>query len=296
VKGWYDARLAATFFLLGSSSFQLADKAAESLAGRNRKLLLPQLTFWEIVRAQPWYNAVFGPEQIMDRFAPQVESLLLACMAFGHYPEAVLTPDKRSYLLNLVSDTLWKDLLQMGLIKTPDVIRRLLMLLAHQTGSEVSVNELSTALGLARPTVERYLELLEQAFVIFRLVAFSTNPRKEISKSRKIYFWDTGIRNALLNEFSTHPLRSDIGALWENWVVAEFARQNLLSGAHKNLYFWRSRSGSEVDLISRMDEGMQAYEIKWNPKRTIGRAFSDLYHIPVRTIDRTRPLFRIDEE
>ena len=294
VKGWHDSSVAAAIILLGSSEIEISGHAAESLAGRNIKRILPPLTFSEVVRSRSWATG-FDAETLRSQFAPQVDSMLLSCMAFGHYPESVLTPDKRSYLLNLASDVLWKDLLHLGLVRTPDSIRRLLTLLAHQIGSEASINELSSASGLARNTVEKYLGILEQAFIVFRLPAFSSNPRKEISKSHKIYFWDTGIRNALLNEFSEDEMRPDIGPLWENWVVAEFAKQNLLTGQTKNLHFWRSNSGSEVDLVIRRDDRLWAYEIKWNPRRQPGRAFTDKYGVPVSVIHRSGPLFDIDE-
>ncbi len=115
-------------------------------------------------------------------------------------------------------------------------------LLAHQVGNEVSTHELATQLQIARQTVERYLDLLEETYVIFRLPAFSTNPRKEIAKGKKVFFWDTGIRNALLNAFSTEEFRPDIGVLWENWVIAEAAKHNLLQGCPSELFFWRSRA------------------------------------------------------
>ena len=293
VKGWYDTRSPLKVILLGSSSLDLVSQAVESLAGRNEKLILPPLLFGEILAAQPWYADTFTREQLEEHFADQLQTLLLSSMAFGHYPEAVTTEDKTSYLLNLISDYLWKDILQLGLVKTPDLIRRLLMLLAHQVGSEVSINELATNLGIARPTVTRYLDLLEQTFVIFRLPAFSTNPRKEINKSQKIFFWDTGIRNALLNDLSTHPLRPDIGALWENWVVAEFARQNLLGGQRKNLYFWRTRAGAEVDLVVKEGGEMQAYEIKWRKRRSAKRAFTSRYGIDVQIVNHTAPLVEL---
>jgi predicted AAA+ superfamily ATPase len=295
VKGWHDSGVRPVILLLGSSAVEISGRAAESLAGRNIKRILPPLIFREIVRSRSW-AAGFDEETIRSQFVPQIGSLLLSCLAFGHYPESVLTPDKRPYLLNLSSDVLWKDLLHLGLVKTPDSIRRLLSLLAHQIGSEASINELSSATGLARNTVEKYLGILEQAFIVFRLPAFSSNPRKEISKSRKIFFWDTGIRNALLNEFSEDEMRPDIGPLWENWVVAEFAKQNLLSGQMKNLYFWRSHAGSEVDLVVRRDDRLWAYEIKWNPRRQPGRAFTDKYGVPVTVIHRSEPLFNIEEQ
>jgi uncharacterized protein len=151
------------------------------------------------------------------------------------------------------------------------LIRRLLLLHAHQAGNEVSVNELATQLQMGRLTVERYLELLAQTFVIFRLPAFSTNPRKEISKSHKVFFWDTDIRNALLNAFSADELRPDIGSVWENWVIAEMAKQNALLGSPCDLFFWRSRSQAEVDLVIKAESGLQAFEIKWNQRRAGGR-------------------------
>ena len=294
IKGWHDSRLPVIFILLGSSSIRIADHAAESLAGRNKKRILPSLSFWEIIRSQPWSRG-FSPEQIQDQFSEAIDSLLLHCLVFGHYPEAVITSDKRSYLMNLTSDILVRDLLQLGLIRTPDHIQKILSLLAHQIGSEVSINELSKTSGISRSTIERYLSLLEQSFVIFKLPAFSSNPRKEITKSQKYYFWDTGIRNALLNEFSENPYRSDIGGLWENWVIAEFARQNLLSGQRRKLYFWRSRAGSEVDLVIQKDELLWSFEIKWNPKRRPGRAFTGAYQTPVSTIHRQAPIFFIEE-
>jgi len=293
VKGWYDARVPIKVVLLGSSSLDLLDKSAESLTGRNEKLYLPPLVFHEILSTQPWYSAVFSRDQLQTQFASQIQTLLLQTMVFGNYPETVTSIDKRRYLTNLVSDYLLKDVLQMGLAKTPAVIRRLLLLLAYQAGAEVSVSELATSLGSARPTVERYLDLLEQTFVIFRLPAFSTNPRKEIAKSSKVFFWDTGVRNALLNELQVNPLRSDIGRLWENWVVAEMAKQNLQSGNRKSLYFWRSRAGSEVDLIIKEGETLQAYEIKWSRQKARARAFAEQYRVTVEIIDSSRPLIEL---
>jgi hypothetical protein len=122
------------------------------------------------------------------------------------------------------------------------------------------------------------------------LPAFSTNPRKEIAKSQKIYFWDTGIRNAILNEFSTQELRTDIGNLWENWVVAEFAKLNLLSGQKQNLYFWRSRAGAEIDLIIKSSGQLQAFEIKWKRQKAPTKVFSATYNIPIEIITSACPL------
>lgn len=290
IKGWYDAKVPTKMALLGSSSLNLLDQSAESLTGRNVKLFLTPLSFREILSVQPWYSETFKADQLQKQFSDQIKTVLLQTMVFGSYPEAVTTVNKQQYLKNLIADYLLKDVLQIGLVKSPETIKELLLLLAYQAGSIVSINELANNLGISRKTVERYLNLLEQTFVIFKLSSFSTNPRKEIAKSSKIFFWDTGIRNALLNEFNVSPLRSDIGNLWENWVVAEFAKQNLQEGSPKNLYFWRSRAGSEIDLVTKEGEEIKAYEIKWSGKKAATRAFSEHYKIKVKVIGNSQPL------
>ena len=289
IKGWHDARLPAKFLLLGSSSLNLLDQAAESLTGRNRKLVLPPLLFSETLGTQVWANADAAPDHLCQHFAPQLRAFLMQRLSFGSYPEIVTSDQPTRLLRELSSDYLWKDVLQAGLVKTPDLIKRLLLLLAHQAGAEVSVNELATQLQMARPTVNRYLDLLEQTFVIFRLPSFSTNPRKEITKSQKMFFWDTGIRNALLNAFSTDEFRPDIGALWENWVIAEVAKRNALLGSPAELYFWRSRAQSEVDLVVKQANDLQAFEIKWSPRRVSGRAFRDAYGVEIKPIHSENP-------
>lgn len=289
VKGWYDARLPVKILLLGSSSLELLDHATESLVGRNEKLFLPPLLFDEVIRSRDWFPEAMPMADVARHFKEPVHSCLLQSLTFGGYPEVVTTTDQPALLRNLSSDYLWKDILQTGLVKSPDLIKRLLMLLAHQIGSEVSVHELATQLHMARQTVERYLDLLEQTWVIFRLPSFSTNPRKEIAKSRKIYFWDTGIRNALLGIFSTDELRPDIGVLWENWVISEVAKRNGLLGGSSELNFWRSRAQSEVDLVVRTGDRLRAFEIKWKGKRPVGRAFRSMYGIEVEMLDAANP-------
>lgn len=284
VKGWHDARLPVRILLLGSSSLNLLDQAAESLTGRNEKLMLPPFVFEESLRSQDWYSSGYTARMLHDGFAAPLRTFLMQSLAFGSYPEVVLAADKVRLLRNLSSDYLWKDILQTGSLKSPDLIKRLLTLLAHQVGNEVSTHELATQLQMARPTVERYLDLLEQTYVIFRLPSFSTNPRKEIARSKKVFFWDTGIRNALLNVFSTDELRPDIGPLWENWVIAEAAKDNLLQGRPGELFFWRSRAQSEVDLVIRTGDHIQAFEIKWRPRQFTTRAFTSMYHVAVQPV------------
>jgi hypothetical protein len=289
VKGWYDTGLPLRVLMLGSSSLNLLDQSAESLTGRNERLRLPALVFEEALRSQAWFSDTYTPAVLREQFAAPLRSFLLQSVAFGGYPEVVLADDRTQVLRELSSDYLWKDVLHGGLVKSPDLVKRLLTLLAHRVGSEVSTHELATQLQIARPTVERYLDLLEQTFVVFRLPAFSTNPRKEISRSRKVFFWDTGIRNALLNAFSTDEFRPDIGKVWENWVVAEFARYNLLKGSPAELFFWRTRAQSEVDLVVRTGDALRAFEIKWQARRPVGRAFRARYGADVEVIGADNP-------
>lgn len=291
VKGWYDAGVATKLILSGSSSLHILSQSAEALTGRNEKIFLPPLTFAEILSSQSWYRP--GMKELeWAAFGGQIKALLLSCLVFGGYPEVFVSEEKVKKLNNLSSDYLFKDILQFGLVKTPSVIQRLLFLLAHQVGSLVSINELANNLTISRSTVERFLDLLEQTFVIFRLPAYSTNPRKEIAKSQKIYFWDTGVRNALVGELGLNPLRSDLGRLWESWVVAEFAKKNLLGGNLNRLYFWRSRTGSEVDLVIKKSEGpLQAYEIKWSATKTTTRAFTSQYHLPLQLVNPENVVF-----
>lgn len=288
VKGWYDARVDTKIVLLGSSSLNLLDQTAEPLTGRNEKVFLTPLLFTEVLRSQSWYTPQLTKEHLRNQFAGQVQTLMLQHIVFGGYPEVITTADKEKYLLNLTSDYLLRDVLQSGLVKSPEPIKRLLTLLAHQAGSKVNVAELSGALGIARPTVENYLELLERSYVIFRVGAFSTNLRNEISKDNKIFFWDTGVRNALLKEFSLSPLRSDIGSLFENWVMAEVAKKNLMNGSKLNIHFWRKTDGGEVDIVLRGTDMFKAYEVKWSKQgATRGtRAFANTYGVPVETVNK----------
>ncbi|MDR0932314.1 MAG: ATP-binding protein [Victivallales bacterium] len=289
VKGWYDSKLPVKFVLLGSSSLNLLSQASESLTGRNRKIQLPPLTMSESLQAENWYRQEYTLSVIEEHFALQFRVFLLKSMVFGSYPEVVTSDDKIALLRELSGDYLWKDILQAGLVRTPDLLRRLLTLLAHQVGSEVSTNELSQQLGMSRVTIDRYLDLLEETFVIFRLPAYSTNPRKEIVKSKKIFFWDTGIRNALLNTFDLNENRPDIGSLFENYLISEIAKRNWLSLNPVELYFWRNKDRAEVDLVIKQGGSLQPYEIKWGKKRGSSTAFQNAYGISLKTITSTKP-------
>ncbi len=293
VKGWFDSAIPIKIILLGSSSSDIAKGTAESLAGRNEKLLLPPLMFSEVLSVEEWYNSDLSKGNLLQNFSSQISEILLRNITFGSYPEVVTTSDRLGIISNLASDYLLKDVLRLGLVKDPSVIRKLIVLVARQIGSLVSVNELANTLGISRLTVERYLDLLERTFVIFRLPAYSTNPRKEVNKSQKIYFWDTGVRNAVLGELSINVNRGDMGYLWENWVVAEFAKDIMARNSLAKLHFWRSRGGSEIDLVVGDGQTLSAYEIKWSKGRQSTKAFEEAYGIKPAIIDNSNPLFLI---
>lgn len=237
----------------GSSSLGLASSINEPLTGRKWSFELFPIDWLELRRHLNLYPAL----KTLD------ERLIL-----GSYPEIVTASDNvKTRLSELASSYLYKDVLDFGLVRKPELIIQLLRALAYQVGSQVSYNELANMLQVSNETIRRYIQLLEESYVIFRLEPLSTNPRKEIFTSRKIYFFDNGIRNALIDNFSPLTLRNDQGILWENYVVAEFYKINAHAGRGGRLHYWRSKSGSEVDLIWVNDGNYRAYEIKYNPKK-----------------------------
>ncbi len=266
VKGWYDARVPAKIILLGSSSATLLDTAASELAGRNEKLWLTPLLFEEVLRQQRWYDGQREPVEVQTDFSAQVRALLLNRLVYGSYPEAYLTDDPRQYLTNLSSDYLLKDIFTASIVRSPEDVRRLLLELASELGRMVSVSQLATRLAISRPTVQRYLDLLEGIFVIFSLPAYYTDGVKEVTKSRKYYFWDTGVKNALQREWVVGESRSDLTALWENWVLAEIIKQSWTQRRHEDLFFWRSRNDSTVDLVVKRGRELHAFDIRWQPR------------------------------
>ncbi len=235
----------------GSSSFLLSSRVTESLAGRKKVYTLFPVSMGELA-------------QTHNRF--ELGSQLEERLIYGQYPEVIkLTgyAEKEEYLRDISASYLFKDIFEMENIKYPFKIRDLLRLLAYQLGSQVSLHELGRQLGLNRETVERYLFLLEQSFVIFRLPAFSRNPRKEISKSPKFYFYDNGIRNIVIDDLHTLALRNDTGALWENFILSERLKKLLYERKYANRYFWRTYSGSEIDYVEESGGHLKAFEIKY---------------------------------
>jgi len=197
-------------------------------------------------------------------------------MIYGLYPEIVTDQaDARRNLINLSNNYLYKDLLSFKGVQKPVVLQKLVRALALQLGNEVSYNELSGLLGIDKETVESYIDLLEKSFVVFRLESYSRNLRNEIKKGKKIYFFDNGIRNAVISNFAPLELRNDIGALWENLMISERVKRNAYAESYARMYFWRTHDQKEIDLIEEMDGKLHAFELKSSPKAkaTLPKAF-----------------------
>jgi predicted AAA+ superfamily ATPase len=253
----------------GSSALELANEINEPLTGRKWEYNLYPVSWHELGSL---YNYVERLQQIEQR------------MIFGMYPEVIMNQGKEKEILNnLASSYLYKDLLSYKGIRKPDLLDRLLRALALQIGSEVSYNELGNLLGVDKNTIVTYLDLLEKAYIIFRMNPLSRNLRKEISTSRKIYFCDNGIRNALIANFNPLNMRNDTGPLWENFMVSERKKFNHYNHRYVNMYFWRTHDQKEIDLIEEYDGKFDVYEFKWNVKKPV-RSF-DIFssHYPMRT-------------
>ena len=235
----------------GSSSFDLARSVGEPLTGRKTSLKLFPLAQLEI-------------GQIEQRH--QTDANLESRLIYGAYPEVVLTNDNRAreqYLREIVASYLYKDVLELDGIRHATKISRLLQMIALQIGKEVSYTELGTGLGMSKNTIERYLDLLEKAFVIQKLSGFSRNLRSEITKNSRYYFLDNGIRNALINNFNPLDLRNDVGELWENYLVMERLKKQEYLLEHANNYFWRTYSQKEIDFVEERDGKLFGFEMKW---------------------------------
>ena len=249
----------------GSSSLDLANQINEPLTGRKFEFRLYPISWQELVTSQGFLEA-----------RRQLETRLL----YGFYPDVVTNlGDEQAILKELSSSYLYKDLLTFGGIRRPELLDKLLVALALQVGSEVSYNELSRLLQIDRATVESYIGLLEKAFIVFRLQPFSRNLRSEISSSRKIYFYDNGIRNAILADFKPLDLRGDVGALWENFLISERQKYLHYNGQWVRSYFWRTHQQQEIDYMEEQDGAFRAFEFKWNPnaKTRFPKPFVETY-------------------
>lgn len=259
-----DAKLDKQLFLLGSSSLSLNSNLNEPLTGRKWTFELFPLSIKEIMEK----ITPIGALNRLDEF-----------LIYGTYPEVFTTNNKQKLLKEVSQSYLYKDILELADIRKPAMVHRLLQALAYQIGSEVSYNELSNLLKIDAATVVRYIDLLEESFVLFRLPPLSTNPRKEISTSRKIYFYDNGIRNAVINNFNPLSTRNDHGLLWENYIISEFRKKTSYYRPDCELYFWRAKTGAEVDLVIKENDRYEAVEVKYSPakKLRVANSFIETY-------------------
>lgn len=249
----------------GSSSFELASKVKEPLTGRKREFKLFPLTFNEMVEHSSLIEEL--------RLIPHR-------LVYGYYPEVVANPGQEANILKELTDSyLYRDILTLDKVAKSDKLVLLLKALAMQIGSQVSYNELSGLVGIDAKTIERYITVLEQSYIIFRLGSFSRNLRNELKFSKKIYFWDMGIRNAVIGNFSLAETRSDIGAMWENYAIAERMKQINYRHPLTQSYFWRTKQQTEIDYIEEQDGSLRAFEFKWNERKSprCPLAFSNTY-------------------
>ena len=237
----------------GSSSLDLSNSINEPLTGRKFE-----------------YNLFpFSTNELVNHTSMLEEMRLLKNrLVYGFYPDVVNNPgEEKEILTNIVNSYLYKDVFEFQDIRKSSVIEKLVQALALQVGSEVSFNELGNLLGIDTVTVQRYVDLLEKAYVIFHIRSFSRNVRNELKKSIKIYFYDNGVRNSVISNFSPVDLRSDIGALWENFLISERIKNNAYHNKHAKYYFWRTTQKQEIDFIEEVEQNLFAYEFKYNPKK-----------------------------
>ena len=237
----------------GSSAFELSSRIEEPLTGRKREFRLYPFSLTEL-------GQIYSPLEI--------RRIVEHCMIFGLYPEIINASETaETALRELVRSYLYKDILALQQIRNAEALERLVQSIALQIGNEVSYNELAKQVGVDKKTIESYLRILEQSFIIFRLGSFSRNLRNELKKSRKIYFVDTGMRNAVINNLNAPNLRGDVGGLWENFVIAERMKRNHNQRLFPNCYFWRSHQKQEIDYLEELNGALRGYEIKWRETR-----------------------------
>lgn len=251
----------------GSSALDLSSKTQESLTGRKLEFFLYPLSFGEMVN----HHGLLEEKRHLEQR-----------LIYGYYPEIVTNAAKAERNIKLLANSyLYKDILQLDTVKKPALLTKILRAIALQVGSEVSFQEISRLVGADVHTVEKYVDLLEKCFVLFTLPALNRNVRNEIRKGKKIYFYDTGIRNAVIGNFNSLNSRTDVGALWENFLIAE--RMKVLRYNHKDpdFYFWRTTQQQEIDYIEETSNGISAFEFKWNPTKQakFSKTFMNAYPI-----------------
>ena len=252
----------------GSSAFELRNCLNEPLTGRKYEYQMFPISSKEIYQSSGYID---------------LKGLLETRLIYGSYPDILNHANDARELLRMLTDSyLYKDILATDNLRKPDVLDKLLRALAFQVGSEVSYNELAQTIGTDSKTVERYIELLEKCYVIFRLHGLNRNLRNELKKTKKIYFYDNGVRNAIIQQFAPVEMRNDMGALWENFFISERIKRNHYQQNYCNIYFWRTKSQQEIDYIEEQNGQMTAFEMKWSPKKantSIPESFLNAYNV-----------------
>ena len=253
IKLLHDSFPSVQLAVTGSSSLDLSNSINEPLTGRKFEYNLFPFSTNELVNHTSMLEEM---RQLQNR------------LVYGFYPDVVNNPgEEKEILTNIVNSYLYKDVFEFQDIRKSSVIEKLVQALALQVGSEVSFNELGNLLGIDTVTVQRYVDLLEKAFVIFHIRSYSRNVRNELKKSIKIYFYDNGVRNSVISNFSPVDLRSDIGVLWENFLISERIKNNVYHNKNAKYYFWRTTQKQEIDFIEEVEQNLFAYEFKYNPKK-----------------------------
>ena len=287
VKIIYDQMDDVKIVITGSSSFHIKNKTGESLAGRKIDYYIYPLTFSEYLQQKGIekdmnFNILdkiingrkYNLQDQLYKF--DIKNILSGVLIYGQYPHFVNKPNDEKYLLNFVDSLIFKDILELNLIEDKKLAKNLLKLLAFQIGNLINYSEIANNLNADQRTIKRYVEIFEQSFILFRLYPYSKNKRDEIYKSAKIFFYDTGIRNALIGDFSDLSARIDKGALFENFIVSEIVKQNSYIEKNYKLCYWRTKQGSEIDVIMEKAGELFGVEIKYK-RKAVNRAFKNRY-------------------
>ncbi len=282
----YDQIPDIKLIITGSSSFHIKNKTGESLAGRKIDYYLFPLTFSEYlvqtgIETKLNYNIFENIIKEKNKYQEKnylfsIEDVLNKLLIYGQYPYIINNPGDEKYLLNFVDSLVFKDIVDLNLIENKKLAKDLLILLARQSSNLINYSQIAIDLKADQRTVKRYIEIFEQSFIIFRLFPYAKNKKTEISKSPKIYFYDTGLRNALIGDFSEINIRADKGALFENFIISEIIKQNKYSDNNYRIYYWRNKQGSEIDLVLENQNSLFAVEIKYKFK-SINKAFKNRY-------------------
>ena len=283
----YDQLSDINLIITGSSSFHIKNKTGESLAGRKIDYNIFPLTFSEYlnqkgVEVDLNFNIlekVINSKQyfVADKLYPfDLKNILENVLLYGLYPQLIDNPNDEKYLLNFVDSLIFKDILELNLIEDKRLARNLLRLLAFQIGNMINYAELARSLQADQRTIKRYIEIFEQSFIIFRLYPYSKKKRDEIIKAEKIFFYDTGIRNALIGDFSSLDARADKGALFENFIISELVKQNSYTEKNYRFYYWRTKQDSEIDIVLEKGQELIGVEIKYH-RGAINQAFKNRY-------------------